>query len=141
MVEHKLDPRTVALMVEEARRVIRPENMEKWRVGTKIFGASRTGMAFWTVLLFRCFRIARRAEKEWGPKKPPSGLLLRMALPPDLAEEAIANFDHYYETVWLKHHSAGFARMVYASQSCLTLLAHYAELIKSVLGILIAKRE
>jgi hypothetical protein len=140
MTEKDIHPDTTALMLSEFIKMMHPEKFKRLTFGVRLFGRDTTYKYYLIFAVLRYVRVGMRAEKERKLKVPPRGLWLRIALPPELAEEIIANFAHHYETVWIKEHPVRVARMIYAAQICRALLAHYSEALMEILGMWLAKR-
>ncbi len=65
----------------------------------------------------------------------PNPVLIRALLPPELAEDIIANLEHYYQSVWRKRHSGWAAKAIFYAQNVRAILGHYAGVIRSTLEL------
>ena len=65
----------------------------------------------------------------------PNSILLRATLPPEAAEDVIANLEFYYQTVWRKRHGTGAASAIFYAQNVRAILSHYAGVIRSTLEL------
>ncbi len=65
----------------------------------------------------------------------PNPFLVRATLPPEIAEDVIANLEHYFETVWQKNHGAKTARIIFYTQNFRIVVSHYIGAFRSALEL------
>ena len=65
----------------------------------------------------------------------PNPIFIRAMLPPEMAEDAIANNEHYYESVLLKKHEAKTARIIFYAQNARIVMSHYIGSVRSALEL------
>lgn len=75
------------------------------------------------------------SEARVSAASKPNSFLIRATLPPDLAEEAIANLEHYYKTVWQLKHKSATAKAIFYLQNARIVSSHYATTIRNVVEL------
>jgi Trp operon repressor len=65
----------------------------------------------------------------------PNGFLLRAILPPDVAEDRIANLENYYENKLIKKHYRWSAKIIFHCQTIRVILGHYSSELKGLLEL------
>jgi hypothetical protein len=71
------------------------------------------------------------------PPKPKvlNSVLIRATLPPEMAEDVIANLEHFYETVWKHKHGSKTAFTIFYIQNARVVFGYYLGAVRSALEL------